>query len=75
VGLYADGLHASPAGAYLSALVIYSRLLGKTPIGLPASLRLRSGVMISIPSQVAAVLQAAAAEVTQSSVSGMRAAR
>jgi hypothetical protein len=72
VGLYADGLHASPAGAYLSALVIYSRLLGKTPIGLPARVRLRSGETISIPSQVAVVLQAAAADVTQSSASGMR---
>jgi hypothetical protein len=70
--LYADGLHASAAGAYLSALVIYSRLLGKTPIGLPARVQLRSGVVISIPSQTVAVLQAAAAEVTQFSVGGAR---
>lgn len=72
VGLYADGLHASPAGAYLSALVIYSRLLGKTPIGLPARLQLRSGGTIAISSQLAAVLQAAAAEVTQAGTGGMR---
>ena len=72
VGLYADGLHASPAGAYLSALVIYSGLLGKTPIGLPARLQLRSGLTIAIPSDLAVVLQAAAADVTQSSAGGMR---
>ena len=75
LGLYADRLHASPAGAYLASLVIYSRLLGKTPIGLPARLRLRSGETIAISTQVAAVLQAAAAEVTQSGVSGLRVAR
>ena len=75
LGLYADRLHASPAGAYLASLVIYSRLLGKTPIGLPARLRLRSGETIAISTQVAAVLQAAAAEVTQSDVSGLRVAR
>src|SRR5688572_22207785 len=33
--LYSDGLHPSIDGAYLSALVIYARLLGKSPIGLP----------------------------------------
>ena len=65
LSLYADGLHASTEGAYLSALVIYSRLLGKTPVGLPARLRLRSGAVISVSSQTALVLQAAAAEVTQ----------
>lgn len=75
VGLYADGLHASTAGAYLSALVIYSRLLGKTPIGLPARLQLRSGAVLSLPSQLADMLQAAAAEVTQPGVSGMRVVR
>lgn len=34
--LYApDGLHASPLGAYLSALVIASRVLGRDPLTLP----------------------------------------
>lgn len=63
VALYADGLHPSSAGAYLSALVIYARLLGKSPRGLPRTLRLRSGVTISLPAAVATLLQEAAAEV------------
>jgi len=63
--LYADGLHPSPQGAYLSALVIYCTLLGKTPAGLPAVLRLRSGAVISIAAPEAALLQAAATDVIQ----------
>jgi hypothetical protein len=57
LALYADGLHASATGAYLSALVIYARLLGKSPVGLPATLRLRSGVVLAIDPQIAATLQ------------------
>lgn len=64
--LYADDLHPSAAGAYLSALVIYSRLLGKSPVGLPRTLRLHSGATISIGAALAATLQAAAEEVTAS---------
>jgi hypothetical protein len=64
IELYADGLHASPEGAYLSALVIYARLLGKSPVGLPPRLRLRSGEIIAIDAQRAALLQSAAAEAT-----------
>jgi hypothetical protein len=60
--LYQDALHPSTQGAYLSALVIYSVLLEKTPVGLPARLRLRSGTMIEIGAATAATLQAAAAE-------------
>lgn len=61
VDLYADGLHPSAEGAYLSALVIYGKLLGKSPVGLPASLRTRSGVTIVLPAATAQTLQAAAA--------------
>jgi hypothetical protein len=60
--LYADGLHPSVAGAYLSALVVYSRLLDKSPVGLPSTLALKSGRRISLDPQTAALLQAAAAE-------------
>jgi hypothetical protein len=62
----ADGLHASTAGSYLAALVIYARLLNRTPVGLPATLRLASGATISIDSSVAATLQAAAAQAVAS---------
>ena len=33
--LYADGLHPTHQAAYLSALVIYAKLTGKSPSGLP----------------------------------------
>ena len=64
--LYADGLHPSSEGAYLASLVIYARLLGKSPLGLPGTLKLRSGTVISIAPAVAATLQAAAAQALQS---------
>jgi hypothetical protein len=60
--LYADDLHPSIQGAYLSALVIYARLLDASPVGLPAEFRTRSGRIIHISTERAAVLQAAAAE-------------
>jgi hypothetical protein len=61
IELYADGLHPSAAGAYLAALVIYGRLLNKTPIGLPARVQLRSGGVLSVPPAVATMLQQSAA--------------
>jgi len=60
INLYLDGLHPSVEGAYLSALVVYGRLLGKKTAGLPATLRLNSGVTIAITASRAALLQAAA---------------
>lgn len=60
INLYSDGLHPSPAGAYLAALVIYGKLLGKSPVGLPSSLRTRSGGVLTLSSEMAATLQAAA---------------
>lgn len=63
--LYAfDGLHPSPEGSYLAALVMYAVLYGKSPEGLPATLRLRSGGRLSIAPRIASVLQQAAAEAT-----------
>jgi hypothetical protein len=56
----ADGLHASPIGSYLSALVIYGRLMKHAVTGLPRSLRLRSGGSIVVDANVARVLQQAA---------------
>jgi hypothetical protein len=62
--LYSDGLHPSGEGAYLASLVIYSRLLGKTPRGLPATLTLHSGFVLTIDPALATELQESAAEVT-----------
>jgi hypothetical protein len=65
VPLYAtDGLHPSLYGSYLAATVIFARIYGKSPVGLPARLRLRNGDVISIPGASATLLQQAAAEVT-----------
>lgn len=62
--LYApDGLHASPLGSYLSALVIYARLLDKPVVGLPAKLRLRSGAVLTIDPAVARTVQEAVRQV------------
>jgi len=61
--LYEDGLHPSNEGAYLAALVIYAKLLDKSPIGLPATLRTHGGVTIAIDPTTAATLQDAAAAV------------
>lgn len=55
-----DGLHPSPAGTYAAALVIYARLLDRSPVGAPATLTLRSGAVVSIDPAVAEVLQKAA---------------
>jgi hypothetical protein len=59
-----DQFHPSPTGSYLAALVIYQKLFGASPQGLPATLKLRSKTLrqIEIPAQEAKLLQAAAAE-------------
>jgi hypothetical protein len=62
VPLYADGLHGSIAGSYVAALVIYAGLTGKSPVGLPARLRLRTGATVGVPAALAPMLQRAAAE-------------
>lgn len=59
--LYADNLHANVEGAYLSALVVVARLLGKSPRGMPATIRLHSGVVLALDPAIAATLQDAAA--------------
>jgi hypothetical protein len=61
--LYLDGLHANGAGSYLAALVMYARIFGKTPVGLPRELTTRSGVRISIPATLAGALQQVAADI------------
>ena len=72
IQLYSDGLHASLAGSYLAALVMYARIFDRTPVGLPAALRTHSGVVIRIPPALARTLQDAAASVTVAAVAGSR---
>lgn len=65
VPLYAfDGLHPSAEGTYLAALVMYATLYAKSPVGLPATLRLRNGATYAVSAHDAAVMQAATEQVT-----------
>ena len=57
-----DGLHPSVEGSYLAALVMYGVLYDRSPVGLPARVRLASGAQRGVTPALAAVLQAAAAE-------------
>ncbi|HSA57229.1 MAG TPA: hypothetical protein VLE53_16065 [Gemmatimonadaceae bacterium] len=61
ISLYAaDGLHASAAGSYLAALVIYGKLAARSPVGLPGTIRLGSGTTLSIAESIVPTLQLAA---------------
>jgi len=62
--LYSDGLHASVAGSYLAALVMYARIFDRTPVGLPAAIRTRAGITLRVDAGLARTLQDAAASVT-----------
>lgn len=61
--LYADGLHPSLSGAYLSAAVVYSCLLRKSPVGLPSALQILGGGGVTIAPAEATLLQEAASQV------------
>jgi hypothetical protein len=56
-----DGLHATLAGSYLAATVIYATITGKTPVGLPAKIQVRKSWTLSLDPTVARTLQDAAA--------------
>ena len=64
IPLYADGLHASVAGSYLAALVMYARIFDRTPVGLPPAVRTHSGIIMRVDPNVARMFQDAAASVT-----------
>jgi hypothetical protein len=61
-----DGLHPTPAGSYLAALTFFALLYGRSPVGLPSTVKVPGGPKIDVPSEQAAILQEAAAEVTSS---------
>jgi hypothetical protein len=64
VPLYSDGLHASVAGSYLAAIVMYACIFDESPVGLPATVRTRGGAVVRVDPAVARTLQEAAASVT-----------
>jgi hypothetical protein len=63
LNLYSDGLHATTEGSYLAALVMYTRLFNRSPVGLPGSLQTSSGVRISIDAATTRLLQEVAADI------------
>jgi hypothetical protein len=65
IALYSsDGLHPSPAGSYLAALVMFQQLYNRSPVGLPARLTLRitGSPTLQVSAQAAQTMQTAAAE-------------
>jgi hypothetical protein len=58
-----DGLHPTPAGTYLAALVVTHGLTGVEPRSVPARLKLGSGSEFTVPDDVAERLRRAAKEV------------
>lgn len=66
VQLYADGLHPSPAGAYLSAVVVYGALLNQSVLTLPDGARSVSGVVVQLPAATAQMLREVAQEALSS---------
>ncbi len=63
IALYSkDGLHPTPAGSYLAALVMYGQLYGKSPVGLPGTLSLSERASIDVPEAEAKLLQESAEE-------------
>jgi len=66
IELYSDGLHANVNGSYLAALVMYAQIYSRSPVGLPARLRTRSGGLLVVDARIAAVLQEAARSVSSS---------
>ncbi len=54
-----DGFHPTPLGSYLAALVIYARLSGESPVGLPAP------AVSSRPGEAALPLDAAVVDLLQ----------
>jgi hypothetical protein len=60
--LYADGVHPSAEGAYLSAIVVYGALLGKPVLELPNGVRTRGNRVLILDPAVAQLLREAANE-------------
>jgi hypothetical protein len=60
-----DGVHPSPAGSFTAALSIFGMLSGRSPVGLPARVRLASGAFAGVQPALAPLLQESAAEANE----------
>jgi len=54
---HADGRHASPAGSYLAACVLYAVMLRASPVGLPRSFEIQGKSRPDLPQDEAVFLQ------------------
>jgi hypothetical protein len=63
-----DGFHPSALGTYVAAVTMYARLTGRSPVGLPSSLRVRGEIpwTLVVTEEQALVAQRAAAEAVAS---------
>jgi hypothetical protein len=57
-----DREHPSPTGSFLVALSIFGMLFSRSPVGLPASVRLSNGSVAQVPPPLAKLLQDSAEE-------------
>ena len=60
-----DREHPSPTGSFLAALSIFGMLFSRSPVGLPARVRLSNGAFAQVPPDLAKLLQGSAAEANE----------
>ncbi len=60
-----DREHPSPTGSFLVALSIFGMLFSRSPVGLPARVRLRNGTFAQVTPGLATILQESAAEANE----------
>jgi hypothetical protein len=60
-----DGVHPTPAGSFTVALSIFGMLCGRSPVGLPARVRLANGSHAQLAPELTPLLQEAAAEANE----------
>lgn len=60
-----DGVHPSPTGSFTVALSVFGMLCGRSPVGLPSRVRLANGSHAQIATELAPLLQEAAAEANE----------
>lgn len=60
-----DREHPSPTGSFLVALSIFGMLFSRSPVGLPARVRLRNGAFAQVAPGLAKLLQESAEEANQ----------
>lgn len=60
-----DGVHPTALGSFTIALSIFSMLYGRSPLGLPAQVRLRKGGTAEAPAELSPILQESVAEANE----------